>query len=69
LYHTAVKGATPPGCVVKQIAIENPTRNSPFRERDAEKEARISTTKTLRVPAVNKTGPWSWWAFVEAGDL
>ncbi|MGA2439883.1 MAG: hypothetical protein ABSH08_02905 [Tepidisphaeraceae bacterium] len=37
-------------------------------ERDKEKEAKVSTAKTLWVPAVNNAGIWGRWAFVEISD-
>jgi type III restriction enzyme len=37
-------------------------------ERDAAKEAKVATAKTLWVPAVNNAGTWGRWAFVEIGD-
>jgi len=37
-------------------------------ERDMAKEAKVSTAKSLWVPAVNNAGTWGRWAFVEIGD-
>lgn len=37
-------------------------------ERDEEKEAKISTTRNLWVPAVNRLGTWGRWGFVEISD-
>lgn len=37
-------------------------------ERDEEKEARISTTRNLWFPALNRLGSWGRWGFVEIAD-
>jgi type III restriction enzyme len=37
-------------------------------EKDKEKEAKVSTAKTLRVPAVNNAGTWGRWGFLEIRD-
>ena len=37
-------------------------------ERDREKAAKVSTAKTLWVPAVNNAGAWGRWAFLEVED-
>ena len=37
-------------------------------ERDREKEAKVTTARTLWVPAVNNAGTWGRWAFVEVKD-
>jgi type III restriction enzyme len=37
-------------------------------ERDKEKEAKVSTAKTLWIPAVNNAGTWGRWAFIEISD-
>ena len=37
-------------------------------ERDKEKEAKVSTTQSLWIPAVNNAGTWGRWAFVEISD-
>jgi type III restriction enzyme len=36
--------------------------------KDSDKEQKVSTAKTLWVPAVNNDGRWGRWAFVEIGD-
>ena len=37
-------------------------------EKDKEKEAKVSTAKTLWVPAVNNAGTWGRWGFIEIRD-
>jgi type III restriction enzyme len=37
-------------------------------ERDKEKEAKVSTAKTLWVPAVNNAETWGRWAYIEISD-
>ena len=37
-------------------------------EKDKEKEAKVSTAKTLWVPAVNNAGAWGRWGFIEIRD-
>jgi type III restriction enzyme len=37
-------------------------------QRDKEKEAKVSTAKTLWVPAVNNAGRWGRWAYIEISD-
>ena len=36
--------------------------------RDKDKQAKVSTARTLWVPAVNNAGTWGRWAFVEITD-
>lgn len=36
--------------------------------RDKDKEAKVSTARTLWVPAVNNAGTWGRWAFIEITD-
>ncbi|HUY89382.1 MAG TPA: DEAD/DEAH box helicase family protein [Pirellulales bacterium] len=37
-------------------------------QRDKDKEAKVSTARTLWVPAVNNAGTWGRWAFIEISD-
>jgi type III restriction enzyme len=37
-------------------------------QRDKEKEAKVTTARTLWVPAVNNAGAWGRWAFIEILD-
>jgi type III restriction enzyme len=37
-------------------------------ERDAEKAAKVATARNLWVPAVNNSGTWGRWAFIEISD-
>ena len=53
-----------------QVVIENPLNLivEVTGAKDKDKEAKVSTAKTLWVPAVNSAGTWGRWAFVEVGD-
>ncbi|MCU0981905.1 MAG: hypothetical protein MUF25_22360 [Pirellulaceae bacterium] len=53
-----------------QVVVENPPNLivEVTGAKDKDKEAKVSTAKTLWVPAVNSAGTWGRWAFVEVGD-